>query len=284
MGRKVNFGRIVADAKKSDEEKTFSLTEEIDKYCSTGGVSAGAFSVLAMKRACKRMLESLDDFNRKEFFTEFFKLYNLAVAPDLRAKNVFHPSGLLDDCSRKLTYDLLGTSPSNKTVRGISGELQRIFDVGSWYHLYFQNILFAMDFLEEAEVPVSNKKKYIEGKADGVFKAHVFGKRAVLEIKSMNSWTFQKAVFKPLKKHEFQASIYARELGIELVYFLYVNKDTSQIRGFLVDTNKEMLVQADVKMDLVIENVEKRTLPPRACKDKLSDNALACPFRELCFK
>ena len=225
-----------------------------------------------------------EDFDRDKFFSEFNTLYSLVMAPDKRAKGVFHPSQLLDGCVRQMTYDLLGIAPTDKVSRVFSPEIIRVFDVGTWYHIYMQNILYRIGLLEQAEVPVINKKKYLNGKADGVFKEEVFGEKVVLEIKTMNNWNFSKAIFKPFKKHEFQASLYAREIGAKKVLYLYINKDTSEIRDFLMPINEAQLVIADKKMNKVIAHVKEGTLPPRSCSDKFCDNALACPFSSLCFK
>lgn len=288
MSRTRSLGRILHKiAEDESPEKKPSVAEELNKACAGGVTSAGAFSVLGIKRKLKSLLKNLesDDFNRDKFFTEFNHLYRLVMAPDKRAKGVFHPSQLMDGCSRQMAYDLLGTPPSDLITKPISAELQRTFDVGTWYHIYTQSILYEIGILEQAEVPVVNKKKYLNGKADGVFKKEFYGKKVVLEIKTMNNWNFTKAVFQPFKKHEFQASLYARELGIDSVLYLYINKDTSEIREFLRPVNKEMLEMADKKMNKVIEHVENGTLPPRrACTDRFCDNAMTCPFASLCFK
>lgn len=285
MARASGLGRILRDIKEDKTSDKISVIREIDKAFSEGITYTGAFSVIGIKRSLKLLESMLDEgFEREPFFKEFFKLYNLMMAPDMRAKNVFHPSSLLEDCPRRLTYDLLKTAPTDAIIRPISPALQRIFDVGSWYHLYIQNILYTTGLLEQAEVPVINTEKYINGKADGVFFKKVFGKKTVLEIKSMNHWNFQKAIFKPFKKHEFQASLYGRELDAELILFLYIDKDTSEMKEFLVPVNEEMLAQADKKMNLIVDCVKTKTLPARKCGDKLCEDALACPFTSLCFK
>lgn len=287
MTRKSGLGRILRDISDKDtSDKAVSVVDAINKACKDGVTSVGAFSVLGIKRQLKKLTLFLEEeeFNREAFFTEFQKLYSLVMAPDKRAKGVFHPSQLLDACPRLMAYDLSGTTPTDLISRPIGAELQRTFDFGTWYHLYIQNILYSIGLLEQAEVPVINKEKYLNGKADGVFKEEVFGEKVVLEIKTMNSWSFSKAIFRPFKKHEFQASLYARELGATKVLYLYLNKDTSEIREFLMPVNEEELAKADKVMDSVISHVKDGTLPPRTCKDKFCDNAIACPFVSLCFK
>lgn len=284
--RKSNLGRILRGISEKETSDKVSIVDSINKACAGGITSAGAFSVIGIKRQLKTLLHLLeaDEFDRDSFFSEFNILYSLVMAPDKRAKGVFHPSQLLDGCMRQMTYDLMRIEPTDKIARPIGAELQRTFDVGTWYHIYMQCILYRIGYLEQAEVPVVNKEKYLNGKADGVFKKEVFGEKVVLEIKTMNNWNFTKAVFKPFKKHEFQASLYARELGAKKVLYLYINKDTSEIREFLMPINEEQLAIADKKMNEVISNVEAKTLPKRTCTDKFCDNALACPFASLCFK
>ena len=284
--KKSNLSRILRGLSEDSKSKKVSVVDTINKACSGGITASGAFSVIGIKRQLKSLLSLLEvgDFDRDKFFSEFNKLYSLVMAPDKRAKGVFHPSQLLDGCKRQMTYDLLGIEPTDKIVRPVSGELQRTFDVGTWYHIYIQMILYRTGLLEQAEVPVIDEEKYLNGKADGVFKEEVFGEKVVLEIKTMNNWNFTKAVFKPFKKHEFQASLYARKLGAKKILYLYINKDTSEIREFLMPINDEQLSAADKIMTTVIDNVKAKTLPPRKCADKFCDEALSCPFVSLCFK
>lgn len=284
--RKSNLGRILRGISGKKTTDKVSVVDAINKACAGGVTSAGAFSIIGIRRQLNNLIRLLgsDDFNRDAFFSEFSVLYSLVMAPDKRAKGVFHPSQLLDGCIRQMTYDLMKVTPTDRITRPIGAELQRTFDVGTWYHIYIQCILYRIGYLEQAEVPVINKEKFLNGKADGIFKEEIFGEKVVLEIKTMNNWNFSKAVFKPFKKHEFQASLYARELGAKKVLYLYINKDTSEIREFLMPINEEQLSIADKKMKTVIEHVKSGTFPTKSCLDKFCDNALACPFVSLCFK
>ena len=278
------LGKILKDLDEKEGYKDLSVSKAINKACSDGLTAVGSFSMIGIKRHLNQMLDLLedDDFNRDKFFSVFNELYSLVMAPDKRAKGVFHPSQLLDGCLRGMAFDLMGEEYTNPKGKH-SGDLQRTFDVGTWYHIYMQNILYKIGFLAQAEVPVISKERYLNGKADGVFNDSVFGEKVVLEIKTMNSWNFSKAVFRPFKKHEFQASLYARELGAKKVLYLYINKDNSEIRDFLMPINEEQLAIADAKMNKVINHVKKGTLPNRTCKERYCEIASACPFATLCF-
>ena len=281
-----SLGRILREISDDTDSPKMGVVSQINKACASGITENGNFSMLKIGKQLKDMLDEIEDehFNRDKFFQSFNKLYSLVMAPDKRAIGVFHPSQLLDGCCREMAYDLSGVSPTDLHKRSIGAELQRTFDVGTWYHIYMQNILYSIGLLEQAEVPIINKEKFLNGKADGVFKEEVFGEKVVLEIKTMNSWNYQKAVFKPFKKHEFQASLYARELGAKKVLYLYINKDTSEIKDFLEPLNEEQLEIADKKMTKVIESVKTGVLLPRNCTDKFCDRALDCPFVTECFK
>lgn len=266
--------------------KRKSIVKDIDDACVAGITSSGVFSIRNVKNCINDVLDTLEgDFDRDKFFIAFQNLYSVVMAPDRRARGVFHPSQLLTDCERKMIFELKGETPTDYPINTISASLQRTFDVGTWYHIYIQNILFKLGYLEGAEVPVVNPDRYLNGKADGVFKESVFGERVVLEIKTMNSWSFQKAPFRPFKHHEFQASLYARELGINKILYLYINKDTSAMRDFLLPIDMESLELADKKMNRVIHSVKSGTLLERheKCTDKLCDMALGCPFTTICY-
>ena len=112
----------------------------------------------------------------------------------------------------------------------------------------------------------------------------MFGEKVVLEIKTMNDYQWKKAVFKPFDHHEFQASIYARELGAKKILYLYINKNTSEIKEFLVPVNEDQLELADRKMNRVIKAVKSKKVPERVCGDRFCDTASTCAWASLCFK
>lgn len=276
-----NGKRLLSLLKGAGETRT-SIVADIDKYIETGR-KGKPFSLVDVTEKIMDVLDAITEGKeRDEIFKRFFEFYDVFTAPAPRAGGVFHPSQLLDGCERAMYYDLHGDAPTERRTPN-PAQLQRTFDVGTWYHTYVQNILYNNGILEQAEVPVFNKERYINGSADGVIKAWVFGEKAVLEIKTMNSFTYSKAIFAPFKKHVFQASIYARELGIRKILFLYINKDTSEMKDFLVDVDKEELEKADGIMDRVIEAVEKEEAPKRKCKVATSETACSCVFRSLCF-
>lgn len=71
----------------------------------------------------------------------------------------------------------------------------------------------------------------IIGHGDGLLAVEVYGKSAVLELKSINSNAL-KNLKEPKEEHKVQAGIYALAIGVDLVVFIYYGKDTSEIVEF----------------------------------------------------
>ena len=97
MARRISSLAKILKGTSDEVEKKFSISDEINKACADGITAVGAFSLIGIKRQLKAMLSELDkdDFNRDDFFSAFNTLYSLVMAPDKRAKGVFHPSQLL---------------------------------------------------------------------------------------------------------------------------------------------------------------------------------------------
>ena len=223
-----------------------------------------------------------------EFMKLFFSLFNEVYADRKRSSGVFHPSGIMNACERQLYYEFAEFTPSDVVNRKIDGRLQRIFDTGTFWHTYVQMLLWKAGILEKSEVRVVNRRRRISGSADGIVRLMKLGKalRALLEIKTMNSFSYAKGKLRPKIEHEVQAGVYARELKLDWILFLYVNKDTSEITAHLVEVNNELVDEkAYGKMDDVLDAVTSKVAPDRVhCTHKMSPMAKVCPYASLCFK
>ena len=234
-------------------------------------------AVSSLNRYAKKEVRDED-----EFMKLFFSLQEKIYADKPRSTGVFHPSSIMGECERKMYYEFSGVAPTDATIRKIDGKLQRIFDVGTWYHTYIQMLLWKSGILEQSEVHVVNKRKRIDGRADGILR---LSKRTLLEIKTMNSFSYAKGKLKPFVKHQQQAGVYATVLGIEQICYLYVNKDTGEITSHIVKVNKELVVEVADVMELVLTAVKEEVAPKRVhCKSEISTMAKDCVFKSHCFK
>ena len=125
-------------------------------------------------------------------------------------------------------------------------------------------MLWEAGILEAAEYPIVNKKKRIAGRADGIVKFQ--GKRHLLEIKTINSFQFPKVKYAPLSNHEYQASLYASEAGIDSVIYLYICKDTSEISVHVKPPKKSHVKNANEKIAELNLDIKNGHTPTRECQ------------------
>lgn len=235
-----------------------------------------------------KMAEKFHDYSKEEdidgdeFRKRFFALFSAVFAEPPRSRKKIHPSSLMDDCVRQMYYEFTDVEYSDPVTRKIDARLQRIFDTGTWWHIYIQVMLWEAGLLEQAEAPVKSRKKRLDGRADGILKHN--GKRMLLEIKTIGSFQFPKVKFTPFDKHEYQASLYASELGIDEIVYMYINKDTSEIQIHVKPPNGKFVTMANEKIEELNEDIKNRTVPTRVCKDVNSAKAKDCPFKSHCFK
>lgn len=215
--------------------------------------------------------------NNEERLGTVFKLYGFLSSEKKRLVNRIHPSSIRKECVRKVYYDLTGAE-SNSTS-GHSAGLQRIFDVGTFWHIYVQHKLHQSEIPFKSEVPVINEDLFINGSTDGVLSLE---EDYLLEIKSMMSFQFSKLTT-PVEDHVFQASLYATVLGIKNIVFLYINKDSGEFKEYIVKTSKPLVREAVQIISDVKKAVEEKTAPNRVCLNEYTNVALACPYRDTCF-
>jgi hypothetical protein len=234
-------------------------------------------SVVELEQALNS--EEPQDVKVSKVFSLFFKLQDLVYAPSKRAGAKIHPSSLMAACERAVYYELI-KAPFEDSIVSVSPQLQRIFDVGTWWHTYIQNALDKSGILKEREAAVVDPNRKINGRADGIL--HLEGEDVLLEIKTMNSFQFAK-LYKPLEHHEYQASLYADILGIDKILYLYVNKDSCELKEFLIKKNNPLLLEANEKIYLILDAVANLEPPGRVCSSKISKQALSCGYCNHCF-
>lgn len=240
------------------------------------------FDIRKVKKAAKELHEYLedDDVTTDELNKHFFALWFVFFADHKRTLGCLHPSQLRDGCDRMQVLELLEYEQDDEK-RSIEGKTQRIFDIGTFVHLYIQTLLYFAGVLIKSEARVKNRKKRLSGSADGIIMIN--GIKYLLEIKTITQSMFGLIKRFPLPKHIFQASIYAKELGIEKMCFLYVNKDTLDIQEHLVDVTEDNKRIIDEQIDYLNECADDEKLPKRICKDINDPKGKYCPYKNACF-
>ena len=198
--------------------------------------------------------------------------------------------------------------------RQIDADLYRIFDMGHSIHEMYQDrilgkagVLYGYwsrwnDKNEKWESargfrPQGDAWRYTEpkvrsrgirGQCDGIVR--VDDRWLALEIKSSNdqAFNFRKRV---KKEHMRQAQIYAEigfvdfpEVEVEGIVFLYVNKNTSKEREFIVPRDPNEIRDILEGLEALATAEKEDRLPERICVRPNSKRANACPVKADCFE
>lgn len=219
------------------------------------------------------------------------------------------PSDLSSPCMRKIVYSTTRTEPDQK----IDAKQKRIFDTGDAFHDMVKDWAKASKLLieykdpETGKVPIDkwSKKPNSEfpvvvtelgiksGKIDAILL--IDGKLWVGEFKSIKDERFHE-LEGAKDDHQMQANTYVHlfehcwERGdydhiaelegheeIQGVIFLYVNKNDSEIKEYVVEKSDEAFEKIVEKIAKVKEYIEKKKLPP-----KTQDFCSYCSWNKKC--
>lgn len=262
-------------------------TPSVIPYLNKSILNREHFSLRNIKASLLKMLALLDnnsgnfDDIREPFMKEFFEFYSRVFGDPKRAGASVHLSSFQNECDRKVFYDLMGEPVSDHNTKVIDPLLQRIFDQGTWWHTYVQYHLYRSGVLEQAEVPVVLEEEFIKSRADG--KLLILDKNLLLEIKTMNGFAFQK-LSAPYDYHHYQASNYADILKLDGILYLYINKDSGDLKEFYEVPSTKFIKERTEKISSIKDYMSSNELPERFCGSRMEDRAANCPYCTTCFK
>jgi hypothetical protein len=193
----------------------------------------------------------------------------------------FHASSLgvtHGKCARRNVYLLRGV----EKMGHFPPRILRVFQNGHDVHERTQNIMEGMGIEMESEIPIEYELPPIRGHADGILTWQ--GRRILLEIKSCSDEVFVNRLKwkKPKDDHFDQANIYAYILGLDIIWVLYENKNTQEVKIFekAADPEKaEKIIDAWWAQWLVHQDGE---LPIRPYKVG-SSTCGGCDLKYMCY-
>ena len=236
-------------------------------------------------------------------------LLRWAFAPlGRRKEGVFSPSEFsteLVPCKRKMYYKW-AKMPKDPTFMPFTSDnrMQRLVDLGTFIHLYIQSDLEKVGVLIDLEIPVVDKQHGIQGSCDGAIVMNgidsygtlYVDEEMTLELKSINTFGFSRLTA-PKEEHIKQASIYSEILGYSKICFIYYDKNTSDLKIFVVPNNKEFvefyrycakeviaLYSTNLRTSRSTEVVDHPVQYERQCSSINDDKAQNCPYAVSCFR
>lgn len=193
----------------------------------------------------------------------------------------FHPSSLgiaHGLCARRNVYLLQGVAKESR----VNSRVLRIFANGHDVHERLQGYMEKMGVDMQSEIVIDYDTPPIKGHADGVLEWR--GRRILIEIKSCSADVYMNRLKwkKPKDEHYDQANIYAYILGLDIVWIIYENKSSQEIKIFEKKASKE-------KAEKIIDDwhaqwlvFQEGKLPKRPYKPD-SPKCAGCDMKTHCF-
>lgn len=202
-------------------------------------------------------------------------------AQGLRSTGSFNPSGLTG-CKRAMAYNYL-KAPVNEV--NFEPRLMITFELGHYIHERFQDMFERMakrkgwQFIPEMRILRTMNPWFISGRCDGLFILND-GTKEGIEIKSIHKEGFNRIYDRPLFEHQHQGNIYSGLLKFNRMHYMYVNKDSSQIKTFAVPFDRELFDSTMGSVERILLKLQAGKLPKRItpdCHDK------KCKFLTVCY-
>ena len=105
----------------------------------------------------------------------------------------------------------------------------------------------------------------------------------VLDIKSMNSFLF-KNLIQPKQENVFQLQLYLHFFGIKKGILLYVNKDTQELKEFIILYDRVLSTKLLKDLESLKTKIDLNTIPKRLLSYPKDKECQFCQFREICKK
>lgn len=156
----------------------------------------------------------------------------------------------------------------------------RMFDHGDYIHQLIMKSLFAVREVRvvASEVDIG-PQEIISGRADAIIsdKKDLY----VLDIKSMNSMIF-KNLSQPKEENIDQIQLYLHFFKIPKGILLYVNKDTQELKEFVVNYNPQRAENLLKDLVNLKGKIDKDLVPERLVTWPEDWQCQYCQFREIC--
>jgi len=160
----------------------------------------------------------------------------------------------------------------------MDGRVLRIMENGDHTHLRITSTLFALGLVKATEVDIPNKE-LVHGRADVII--NLDGEPAVVEIKSINSMAFSK-LEAPDPDHYKQIQMYLYFFKIKKGVVLYENKNTQDLKEFIVEYDENTVKDVLEKFHILMEQIKSNIVPSINGVDTWKCGY--CPYADECKK
>lgn len=176
-------------------------------------------------------------------------------------------------CSRAIFFKF-----KNVPREKMEARVLRMFDHGDYIQMQILNSLFSLGIVRASEIKIP-PQSLISGRADAIITLD--NELYVVDFKSMNSMIF-KNLTEPKEDNVNQIQLYLHFFKIPKGILLYVNKDTLELKDFLVryspaKANKLLTGLSDLK-----KKIDTNIMPSRLSGYPENWQCRFCQFKDIC--
>jgi len=166
----------------------------------------------------------------------------------------------------------------NAPRKKMDARILRIFERGEYFHRNIFNILYRLRIGITTEVPIP-AQEIVSGRADAIL--CINNENYVLDIKSMNSMIF-KNLTQPKEENVYQLQLYLHFFKIKKGILLYINKDTEDIKEFIIDYDSNLAQSLLKDFQELKKKIDKDIVPKRFSGWPNNWQCQYCQFKEIC--
>jgi len=176
-------------------------------------------------------------------------------------------------CSRAIFFKF-----KNVPREKMEPRVLRMFDHGDYIQMQILNNLFSLGIVRASEVKIP-PQELISGRADAIITLN--NELYVVDFKSMNSMVF-KNLTEPKKDNINQIKLYLRYFKIPKGILLYINKDTLELKEFLVEYNPDIAQKLLKDLSELKTKIDSNVVPDRIPDYPDNWQCQYCQFKEIC--
>jgi len=164
-------------------------------------------------------------------------------------------------------------------AKEVEAERLRIFEYGDSLHRLILGPLLSLGLVRATEVEIPSKE-IVFGRADAIIS--IEGEPYVLDIKSMSGRMNVTKMQEPKPEDYYQAQLYLHFFKIPKGILLYVNKDTQELKEFILDYKNEIVEKILRNFEILKTKIEKNTVPARLLDFPSNWQCQYCAYLEIC--
>ena len=160
----------------------------------------------------------------------------------------------------------------------MEARILRMFEHGDYIHRLILTTLFSIGLVRSSEINIP-PQQIISGRADAIVSFN--NELYVLDIKSMNSMSFRK-LGEPKEENINQIQLYMHYFKIEKGILLYVNKDTQELKEYILSYNPELSLNLISQLSSLKAKIDADVIPVRLATYPNDWQCTYCAFKEVC--